>query len=244
MLRYYLQAVDWPSRLAREIPFISGQMVSRGARRVLDCGCGIGRHVAALAAMGFLAEGVDSNPGHVEEARQAASGQPRAVFHEGDITDLQCLNEGTMDALLCLGNTLSALEGSSLTLALSAFRRVLKRGGFLLVHVLNGESMGDKPRVDVRGVESEAEDIVFIKTLHPEGEFVRLTLHVVGKPKGGGADAWSGDLESARLRRLTGTSLRGVLEGVGFHDVNVFGSLSGKEFQPSESADLVCTATS
>ena len=43
----YDRFVNWPSRLAAELPFIESQLEAAGARRVLDAACGTGQHGGA-----------------------------------------------------------------------------------------------------------------------------------------------------------------------------------------------------
>lgn len=57
--------------------------------RVLDLGCGRGRHVAALAARGWEAWGIEAVPSAVEEARSALAGIDGAHVLEGDVRQLE-----------------------------------------------------------------------------------------------------------------------------------------------------------
>ena len=57
---FYDVFVDWPGRLGREMPGLLRRLRAEGARRILDAGCGTGRHVAALREEGFLAYGADA----------------------------------------------------------------------------------------------------------------------------------------------------------------------------------------
>jgi SAM-dependent methyltransferase len=67
------------------------------ARRVLDVGCGTGKHAAALEAHGYAVDGVDLEPAFVATA---ASRCPQGKFTAGDMTNLALPQR--YDAILCL----------------------------------------------------------------------------------------------------------------------------------------------
>jgi len=69
----YDRFVDWPARLALELPFIERQLRALGARRVLDAACGTGMHAIALAQRGYEVAGADLSAGMIERARKNAA---------------------------------------------------------------------------------------------------------------------------------------------------------------------------
>lgn len=101
-------------------------------RRALDVGCGDGRFVAALAARGWDAEGLETDPVAAELARRR-TGRP---VHEGALESLD-LPEGGF-GLVSLVHVLEHLPDPPATLA--AARRLLAPGGFLFVAVPNAGS--------------------------------------------------------------------------------------------------------
>jgi SAM-dependent methyltransferase len=69
--------------------------------RVLDVGCGPGRHALALARLGARVVGVDRSPEFVELARDAARHEGLdACFVQLDVRDLAY--DGDFDAVICL----------------------------------------------------------------------------------------------------------------------------------------------
>lgn len=94
-VRYFGAPATWPWCEREVLPEISG--------RVLDVGCGAGRHAVALSAAGSEVVGVDSSPGAVEVARDrgvdARIGSATAL--PGDI--------GRFTAVLLLGHNLGLL---------------------------------------------------------------------------------------------------------------------------------------
>ncbi len=80
----YDRFMNWPARLAAEMPFIEGQLQAIGARRVLDVACGTGMHAVALAQRGYSVAGADFSTGMVERARaNAATAAPVLSGVEG-----------------------------------------------------------------------------------------------------------------------------------------------------------------
>jgi ubiquinone/menaquinone biosynthesis C-methylase UbiE len=68
-------------------------------KRVLEIGCGTGRHTRKLAAFGNLVEALDPSPGMLEVARKKVPA--KAVrFIEGDILTYSGFDEGSFDAAL------------------------------------------------------------------------------------------------------------------------------------------------
>jgi len=112
--------------------------------KVLDLGCGTGRHVVHLAALGFRVTGVDLS---AEMLRLAArklervTGDGRAArLLRGDICRLDeaVIADGEFDAAICMFSTLGMVRGKRRRrAALAGWRRALRPGGLLVVHVHN-----------------------------------------------------------------------------------------------------------
>ena len=65
------------------------ELQARGARRVLDLGCGVGRHALLLAEHGFAVEALDGSPTGLEVLREKAASRGLSLN----------LSEGSADAL-------------------------------------------------------------------------------------------------------------------------------------------------
>jgi histidinol-phosphate/aromatic aminotransferase/cobyric acid decarboxylase-like protein/SAM-dependent methyltransferase len=68
----YADAEYTPERTEAEVRYLAG--VLAGQRRVLDLGCGTGRHAIGLARLGFEVTGVDVSDYALRRAAQAAAG--------------------------------------------------------------------------------------------------------------------------------------------------------------------------
>ena len=131
--RYYAIGYRWNTEA--ECGFIEHCLTAHGpagARRLLDLGCGSGRHVMALARRGYEMTGVDLSPemiGYVEEAAQQAHLAVRACVD--DLRDLQV--RGTFDAAYCFMDTFRFLLSNDAIVAhLRAVAERLAPGGLYL----------------------------------------------------------------------------------------------------------------
>jgi SAM-dependent methyltransferase len=83
----------------QEVEFVVDALGLEPGMRVLDVGCGPGRHALALADRGIAVHGVDLSPDFVALAREAAGARP-VTFEVLDVRELAL--EGEFDAAICL----------------------------------------------------------------------------------------------------------------------------------------------
>lgn len=107
---------------------------ARGVSRVLDLGCGTGRHSAALAAAGFEVYGCDSS---ATALRTAAGLLPGADFRPCDMTSLPYAAD-YFDAVLCHQVIQHGLW-AQVEKAAAEIVRVLRPGGFLYLAAASSE---------------------------------------------------------------------------------------------------------
>lgn len=107
--------------------------------RILDLGCGSGRHTLELARRGHRVLGVDPDERALAEARAAAKGERLNVHFVK--TDLRLITyRGEFDAIVSLDSSFGQLPADRDDLrCLEAARKGLKPGGRLLVDTLNRE---------------------------------------------------------------------------------------------------------
>lgn len=107
-------------------------MLPRRAR-VLDAGCGPGRHAAYLHACGHTAVGVDADPVLIDAAR---ADHPGPTWHVADLAELDLATQGEpepFDGALMAGNVIVFVAAGTETDVLRRVHAHLKPDGFLLV---------------------------------------------------------------------------------------------------------------
>lgn len=133
-MRWYFQEVDeWPDVERRALRWVRG--------RILDIGCGAGRHLLWLQGEGYDAIGIDISPLAVKVSK-------RRGVEECLVMDARKLGfqASTFDTLLMMGNNFGIAGGPEKTLEmLRGLHRVARRGGVLLVTSRNPVDT-DNPR--------------------------------------------------------------------------------------------------
>jgi SAM-dependent methyltransferase len=110
----------------QEVAFVADLLPSGTERRVVDVGCGPGRHAAALAARGWTVTGVDISLPFLQ-----AAGPGRWV--RGDARALP-LASGAADGVLCLcQGGFGLLGGDDEATAVAEMARILRPGGRLVL---------------------------------------------------------------------------------------------------------------
>jgi SAM-dependent methyltransferase len=85
----------------QEVGFLVDTLGLHAGQRVLDVGCGPGRHALALAERGIDVTGIDASPDFVALARAAADARALpASFAVRDVRDLAY--DGEFDSAICL----------------------------------------------------------------------------------------------------------------------------------------------
>jgi SAM-dependent methyltransferase len=115
----------------QEVAFLVARFGLHAGSRVLDVGCGPGRHSLALARLGIDVVGVDHSDAFIELARNAAAEENLAAeFRELDVRDLD--EHEAFDAVICLcQGGFGLLGGREEDGLLTRFARALRPGGRL-----------------------------------------------------------------------------------------------------------------
>lgn len=240
----YDRFVNWPARLATELPFILRQLDSVGAQRVLDAACGTGQHALALAQRGYAVVGADLSPAMIARAKANAQTQGvSADFIVAGFGELYARVGGGFGAVLCLGNSLPhLLSPGELLPTLGDFSACLRPGGLLLIQnrnfdrVLGRRERWQEPQAYCEG----NQEWLFLRfyDFEPDGllTFNMVTLH---RASGG---QWRQHVASTRLWPQRRDELLTALQAAGFTSISSYGDMTGSPFQESDSGNLVLLA--
>jgi ubiquinone/menaquinone biosynthesis C-methylase UbiE len=198
-------------------------------RRVIDIGCGHGRHALALAERGADVIGIDSAVALLNRARDlAAEHGTRIRWTRGDMRRLPCRSECASAVVLMDAFGFFDTEAEQEAVLLEA-ARVLTAGGRLLLKVVNGGLILD----DFREAEHEERDGAVIAvsntlTCDPPRLIQRIRISGV-----------HGEDEYERRQRLYRVEdLSAALEHAGFVVAGVFAGADRAPFEPGVSSAM------
>jgi SAM-dependent methyltransferase len=197
--------------------------------RVLDAGCGAGRHALPLAHEGYRVVGLDRSEGLLRAARRGAEGSwPR--FVRGSYARLP-FPSGWFDAVLSLGSSLGYDGEEGDRAALREFRRVLVPGGRVVIETLHRGELGG------RLVEHEQRPLATGGWLCFERRFdsAHGVMHETQRLEEDGRAAGT---RAYDIRVYSEDELRRMLELAGFAVTGTYGSLAGGG-HPSATTPLV-----
>lgn len=145
------------------IRIIKKFFIPNNAKKVLDVGCGSGRHTMALLREGFQVEAIDSSSTALNIAKDMVLNLDANVnFNEGNIVKLPYKDE-EFDGIICWG-VLHYLTDEEFEKAFSELFRVLKPGGILGLTLRSSEDsecdINNKDKMQASNA-FESKDILF-----------------------------------------------------------------------------------
>ena len=237
----YDRFVNWPARLARELPFLERLFQANGVQTVLDSACGSGQHAIALAQRGYRVRGADLSAPMVEQARRNASAAGHDIaFSVAGFGRLAGLGH-VFDGVLCLGNSLPhLLSPPAVAEALADFASVLRPGGLLVIqnrnfdHVWAARERFIGPQ-SYRGADGEW---LFVRFYDFHEDTVTFNMVRLRRTEAG----WAQDVDATELSPIFRDGLAAALSAAGFGEVTFYGGYDGSAFDPAQSGDLIVVA--
>ena len=167
----------------QEVDFIVSELHLAPGMRVLDVGCGPGRHALELARRDIEVVGIDISQTFIDLASQAAASEGLAglaSFHRHDARQIPRLSgvAGAFDAVICLCQGAFGLmrQNSEDELVLAGMAQAMKNDGTLVLSAFNAYfavKYHSTAAFDAdHGVSSEMTEI-----RNPQGEIREVALH-------------------------------------------------------------------
>ena len=153
--------------IALEEPKVAELLGPISGLRILDLGCGTGRHALRLAAAGANVTAVDFSEGMLARARDRAGGL-RIDFRAHDLTQPLPLADASFDRIIC-GLVLDHIP--ELTPLFAEMRRVCSPAGFAVISVMH-------PAMLLRGVEARFTDLTTGRETRPASTRHQLTGYI------------------------------------------------------------------
>jgi SAM-dependent methyltransferase len=209
--------------------------------RVLDVGCGRGRHARILAARGYRVTGIDLSPRAVHTARRRAADEgvdDRARFEQGDMRrlDYDAAFDGAVNLFTSFGYFDAAADHQA---AIDGIARALVPDGWFVQDFLNAPYVRahlvpeDEKTVDPDG-SGRAVRVRQERWLEGDRVRKRITFH----RNGDGRDEPPSYTESVRL--LTLDDFRRMYAAAGLALTDTFGDYGGARHTPASPRLILC----
>jgi SAM-dependent methyltransferase len=220
---YLFHPLLTPERTAREVDFILSRLMLAPGARILDVGCGPGRHAIELARRGYAVTGIDSSAAMIAAARdRAAAAAVSPEFHQVAGESFQA--ESAFDAAICLFTTLGQIsrEGENSALVERVYDALVP-GGFFVVETPQRSWVTQHLKKEERfGAGQRYTDVT--RSYSEKDQTVTEVFEVV-----------SGDTTKRYLLRYclySHTELTAMLENAGFSVLGSFGDYGGNPLGP------------
>lgn len=136
----YDKQVNWENRFRQEKDFFGRIFAENNVKTVLDVGCGTGRHAELFAQMAEKVFAIDPAREMIDYAASEVVRSPNVTLKRGGFSDIEKLKTGGIDAITCLGNTISLLETrKNVRAALKAVYKKLPKNGVAVFQFINFE---------------------------------------------------------------------------------------------------------
>lgn len=194
---------------------LHNRVLQTASLRILDLGCGAGRHAACLARNGHSVVGLDLSENSIHQARQTHRGLDHLSFRNGDMRNLiELFEAGSFDAVLSLFTSLGYFANEQdLLRTLAGVDSVLRPGGLFVLDFLNVpqvvENLVKEERIDKAGFCFQIHRRVHDEWIEKSIQFTSLE----GQPHH----------HVERVRALSLSQWTSLFEAVGWNVLHAFG---------------------
>jgi SAM-dependent methyltransferase len=232
-LRIYRPMLD-AARTARDLEFIDWALALEPGARVLDLGCGIGRHAIGVARRGHRVTGLDFNAHYLAiAAAEAQAAGLTVTWRQGDMRELPF--DGEFDAVYSFFTSFGYYSDSENERVLAGVARALRPGGRFLIDMVNRDRFLTHPQ---QRVWNQREDgSLLMEEMDLDLVTSRVTSRqILIEPQGGPRVT-----KEFTLRAYTCAELGALLARHGLEVAGVWGSAEREPYS-SESRRLIVMA--
>jgi glycine/sarcosine N-methyltransferase len=239
--RWYDLGVNWDARLKRELPVLCEIFGPPGELGLLDAACGTGRHLVALADLGYWVAGLDVSADMLVAARAHLT--ERGLEARLVETSLEATPPaiGPFDGVFCVGNSLAAMGyATAAQAAMASMARALRPGGRLFVQIVNFVKMRAE-RPCIRGPRARVEEGIEYLTTRVfsfHGDAVDITSLTLWNDQG-----WQHFAASSTLYPISQPEILDWATAGGLTVDALYGGYDRQPFDVASSEDLILVAT-
>lgn len=207
----------------RAVALIAKTLELRPGWRVLDVGCGAGRHTRAFAERGARCIGLDLSAALLRLARQTTA----APLVRADMRHLP-IRPASMDLTVNLFTSFGYFErDAEHAAALAEMIGTVKPGGWFVIDFLNPEAVRER-LVPRQTIEVSGEQIEVTRSVSPDGRYVCKSIQV---PKG--------KRYFERVRLFTPGQISEMVEDTGLRVRHAFGDYDASPLTPVSPRTIV-----
>ena len=128
--------IDKKDSTIEEVQFVINHCIDKRVARILDIGCGVGRHAIPLAKEGHIVTGCDINPSYLETARERSkTAKVEVEWVLGE--DYNLSYEGCFDVVLSFWTSFGYHNDEKNLSVLKNISRALLKGGYFVLEIHN-----------------------------------------------------------------------------------------------------------
>jgi ubiquinone/menaquinone biosynthesis C-methylase UbiE len=235
----YDEMINWEKRFISEKNFFLNLFNLNNSKKILDIGCGTGRHAELFSEFAGEVYAMDPSREMINYAREKVIKSKNVKLINGGFKEAANIAESDFDAITCLGNTLPLLETrKKVKNALKITRKKLKKGGIAIFQFINFEKeMIEKNRYyEPKIIQKEGKTYVFNRHFEYDKLKTRVDFITTAIADGNRIEAF--DVDTAMMCTLKVRIFNKMALNSGFKKINYFGNNAKDVFDKSKHLSL------